>query len=180
MNINTTDSQASIELISAQRWNIELLDRRVRFMARRFDNRVALLLLSLGCEGKPLTKQQSNQLKDGVFAKIEQLLEGRTSSIMMLDETTVAIVIPNMELDHNLKTLVNKIIRDCSVIEDNLGQSVYLDTRGGLSTPLLQSVEVSSLIPFSQMALTRAPKFAVVYYPKAESAQSVLLAKAIA
>ena len=156
------------EPIPAIRWMDELLDRRVRFMARRFDNRVALLLVSLSSNGKLINHEQSEMIKDSLIAKVEEVTADEVTSVMMVNDSTIAIVIADITAAHKLKSLVNRIVQSCSVFYEVNGEQVCIEPKGGLSTPLLPNVEVSSLIPFSRLALTQAEVFKVAYYPDSE------------
>lgn len=142
-----------------------LFNRRLQFMAERFDSRVALLLVSLSVADEPLSNQQSLHLKRPLMAAVTDILAGQEHALMMLDDCTLAVIIADINSSPQLNSLANKVVRSCNRWLQVLGDSLLIEARGGMATPMMPRVALSGLQSFARLALDRVEPFKVGCYP---------------
>lgn len=143
-----------------------LFDSLLKLIAGQNEDKVALLLVSLSHKGKLLDRQQSLAVRQVLTARISRVLETHFSSISMLDESTLAVVFltKNMRNERTLLSHAHNIVSVCSVEINAFQGTMSLEVKGGLSTPQWGSGKISSLVPFSRLALSKASPYDVQRY----------------
>lgn len=138
----------------------------LRLITGQHGDKVALLLISLSSRGQLLNLNQSNATKKILIAGVAKSLREDFSSISMLDESTIAVILATGDLSaqHSLLSKANTVVRTCCRSVMTMQGLIDIEAKGGLSTPIWRGGDISSLVPFSRLALNRAELFKVYYY----------------